>query len=159
MQPSSLGVIGNFSPQNSVIRFWQIIKDVGVIWQCHESLICIYTREDYHGTWEWNPGKGETSSKPSFPGSMLNFRDVSSTPEFLYLHPKKLHSSPSVANTKSPWHHTSHGGRANNTNTTLGRFLSKPITNSTELNICAFLQVGSLDTLDWFFRCRCQWYK
>lgn len=30
-----------------------------------------YTREDEHGSWEYNPGKGETSSKPPFSGSML----------------------------------------------------------------------------------------
>ena len=36
-----------------------------------------YTPEDQHGTWEYTPGKGKSSSKPSFSGSMLIFRGVS----------------------------------------------------------------------------------
>ena len=32
-----------------------------------------YTPEDSHGTWEYTPGRGKSSSKPSFSGSMLIF--------------------------------------------------------------------------------------
>ena len=45
--------------------------------EIHEDLIPIgymYTLEDEHGTWEYTPGKGKSSSKQSFSGSMLIFR-------------------------------------------------------------------------------------
>ena len=35
-----------------------------------------YTLEDSHGTCEYTPGKGKSSSKPSFSGSMLIFGGV-----------------------------------------------------------------------------------
>ena len=36
----------------------------------------IYTPKNKHGTWKWTLGKGDSYWKPSFPGSMLNFRGV-----------------------------------------------------------------------------------
>ena len=38
--------------------------------------IALYTREDLHGTWEYTAGKGKSSSKPSFSGSILIFGGV-----------------------------------------------------------------------------------
>ena len=35
-----------------------------------------YTLEDQHGTWEYTPGRGKSSSKPSFSGSVLIFGGV-----------------------------------------------------------------------------------
>ena len=64
----------------------------------------IYTREDYRGTWEYTPGKGETSSKPSFSGSMLILAGVMESIRpgfFLWLTCVRYQSK--LSEDKTPW--------------------------------------------------------
>ena len=55
-------------------HLWSLNMDLGKL---------LYTPTNWHGTWEYTTGRGKSSSKPSFSGSMLIFGGVIPKPEFM----------------------------------------------------------------------------
>ena len=64
--------LGQDLPGPRMIRM-PVAKE-GLGWDVLLQIEC--TPKVYHGAWEYTPGKGKSSSKPSFSGSMLNFGGV-----------------------------------------------------------------------------------